>query len=141
MLSNILAITDAVSTPPFMLLELPYPPSINNYWIASGHRRFISKRGVLFRQAVAEYVIEHGVPKLGDQALSVHIVLRPRSKKLMDIDNCAKAILDACEHAGIFDSDVQVEKLLIERGLPMKNGGCVVLIEVIPSSSDENPQG
>ena len=93
----------------------------------------------MFRQAVAEYVIEHGVPKLGDQALSVHIVLRPRSKKLMDIDNCAKAILDACEHAGIFDSDVQVEKLLIERGLPMKNGGCVVLIEVIPSSSDENP--
>jgi Holliday junction resolvase RusA-like endonuclease len=108
-----------------MLLELPYPPSINNYWIASGHRRFISKRGVLFRQAVAEYVIEHGVPKLGDQALSVHIILRP----------------DSLENAGVFSSDVQVEKLLIERGLPIKNGGCVVLIEVIPSSSEENPQG
>ena len=78
---------------------------------------------------------------MGDQALSVHIVLRPRSKKLMDIDNCAKAILDSLENAGVFSSDVQVEKLLIERGLPIKNGGCVVLIEVIPSSSEENPQG
>ncbi len=124
-----------------VVLNLPYPPSINNYWIASGHRRFISKRGVLFRQSVMEYVMEHEVPKLGEQALSVHIVLRPRSKKLMDIDNCAKAILDACEHAGIFDSDVQVEKLLIERGLPKKGGGCVVMIELIPFSSEENPQG
>ena len=78
---------------------------------------------------------------MGSQSLMVHIILQPRNKKLMDIDNCAKAILDACEHAGIFDSDVQVEKLLIERGLPIKNGGCVVLIEVIPSSSEENPQG
>jgi len=124
-----------------IVLDLPYPPSINNYWIASGHRRFISKRGVLFRQSVMEYVMDNEVPKLGEQSLSVHIVLRPRSKKLMDIDNCAKAILDACEHAGIFDSDVQVEKLLIERGLPKKGGGCVVMIEVIPSSSEENPQG
>jgi crossover junction endodeoxyribonuclease RusA len=124
-----------------IVLDLPYPPSINNYWIASGHRRFISKRGVLFRQSVMEYVMDNEVPKLGDQGLSVHIVLRPRSKKLMDIDNCAKAILDACEHAGIFDSDVQVEKLLIERGLPKKGGGCVVMIEVIPFSSEKNPQG
>jgi hypothetical protein len=30
---------------------------------------------------------------------------------------------------------------LIERGLPKKGGGCVVMIEVIPSSSEENPQG
>jgi len=124
-----------------IVLDLPYPPSINNYWIASGHRRFISKRGVLFRQSVMEYVMDNQVPKLGEQSLSVHIVLRPRSKKLMDIDNCAKAILDACEHAGIFDSDVQVEKLLIERGLPKKGGGCVVMIEVIPFSSEKNPQG
>ena len=124
-----------------IVLDLPYPPSINNYWIASGHRRFISKRGVLFRQSVMEYVMDNEVPKLGEQSLSVHIVLRPRSKKLMDIDNCAKAILDACEHAGIFDSDVQVEKLLIERGLPKKGGGCVVMIEVIPFSSEKNPQG
>jgi len=121
-------------------LDLPYPPSINNYWIASGHRRFISKRGQLFRQAVILACLG-GVPKLGSQSLMVHIILQPRNKKLMDIDNCAKAILDSLEHAGIFNSDVQVQKLLIERGEQVKGGGCQVMIEVIPSSSEENPQG
>ena len=120
-------------------LNLPYPPSINNYWIASGHRRFISKRGQEFRQAVWIECLQRRVPKLGSQSLMVHIILQPRNKKLMDIDNCAKAILDSLEHAGIFDSDVQVQKLLIERGSPIKGGGCQVMIEVIPSSSGENP--
>jgi len=122
-------------------LDLPYPPSINNYWIASGHRRFISKRGQEFRQAVWIECLQRRVPKLGSQSLMVHIVLQPRNKKLMDIDNCAKAILDSLEHAGIFNSDVQVQKLLIERGEQVKGGGCQVMIEVIPSSSKENPQG
>jgi len=122
-------------------LDLPYPPSINNYWIASGHRRFISKRGQEFRQAVWIECLQRRVPKLGSQSLMVHIILKPRNKKLMDIDNCAKAILDSLEHANIFDSDVQVQKLLIERGQQIKGGGCQVMIEVIPSSSEENPQG
>ena len=122
-------------------LDLPYPPSINNYWIASGHRRFISKRGQLFRQEVIVACLQRRVPKLGSQSLMVHIILQPRNKKLMDIDNCAKAILDSLEHAGIFNSDVQVQKLLIERGEQVKGGGCQVMIEVIPSSSEENPQG
>ena len=122
-------------------LDLPYPPSINNYWIASGHRRFISKRGQEFRQAVWIECLQRRVPKLGSQSLMVHIVLKPRNKKLMDIDNCAKAILDSLEHAGIFESDVQVQKLLIERGEQIKGGGCQVMIEVIPSSPKENPQG
>ena len=120
-----------------IILDLPYPPSINNYWMTSGHRRYISKRGVEFRKAVWAYCLEWRVRKLGDQAVMVHIVLRPRSKKLMDIDNCAKAILDSLEHAGIITSDVQVERLVIERGQPVKGGGCRVLIEVMSSDSSE----
>ena len=120
-----------------IILDLPYPPSINNYWMTSGHRRYISKRGIEFRTAVWAYCLEWKINKLENQAVSVHIVLRPRSKKLKYIDNCAKAILDSLEHAGIINSDVQVERLLIERGQPIKNGGCRVLIEVLPSDSSE----
>jgi len=116
-------------------LNLPYPPSINNYWIASGHRRFISKRGQLFRQEVIVACLQGRVPKLGSQSLMVHIILQPRNKKLMDIDNCAKAILDSLEHAAIFDSDVQVQKLVIERGESIKGGGCQVMIEVLPPAA------
>jgi Holliday junction resolvase RusA-like endonuclease len=107
---------------------------MNAYWLASGHRRYISKRGQLFKQAVVEFVIEWKVSKLGDAPLEVTIWLHPRSKKLMDIDNCVKPILDACQDAGIFDDDVQVQKLYVYRGLPKKGGGCTVMIDVLSTS-------
>jgi crossover junction endodeoxyribonuclease RusA len=117
-------------------LYLPYPPSINNYWIASGHRRFISQRGRDFKADVSTYVIEQNIPKLGTIQVNIDIILRPRSKKLMDIDNCIKPILDAIQDAGVIDDDVQVTKVSIERGLIQKGGGCVVMI--VPMSQDVN---
>jgi len=110
-------------------LRLPYPPSINAYWLASGHRRYISARGQAFKKAVVEHVLECKTPKLGDMSLKVTIYLYPQSKKLMDIDNCIKPILDACQDAGIFDDDVQVQALHVYRSIPIKKGGCMVLIE------------
>jgi crossover junction endodeoxyribonuclease RusA len=111
-------------------LRLPYPPSINAYWLTSGRRKYISKRGVVFKLAVQDYVIEHCIPKLGDVDLEVDVILHPRSKKLMDIDNCLKAILDSCQDAGIFDDDSQVQRLTVERGEKIKFGGCQVFIKV-----------
>jgi len=112
------------------VLHLPYPPSINNYWIATGHRRFISKRGVAFKQAVSEYVALHQLESFGDGSVIVDIVLRPRDARLMDIDNCIKPILDSLQDAGLVDNDKQVHRVSIMRGLVMKNGGgCIVVIE------------
>ena len=117
-------------------LQLPYPPSVNNYWIATGNRRFISKRGREFKDAVLIYCLQHKIPKLGEHDVIVGIVLHPRSKLLMDIDNCAKAILDSLEGARIIDDDKQVVKLIIMRGLTKKGGGCTVFIEKsTPSAS------
>ena len=122
-------------------INLPYPPSINNYWIASGHRRFISQRGRDFKNHVAEYCAEWRVPKFGDASMWVEIVLHPRSKKLMDIDNCIKPILDALQDAGVFDDDCQVQRVSITRGVPKKGGGCVVMLDRMEDhsvSSDAN---
>jgi len=69
------------------VLHLPYPPSINNYWIASGHRRFVSKRGRDFKLAVQEYVALHQLESFGGAGVEVDIVIRPRDARLMDIDN------------------------------------------------------
>ena len=71
----------------------------------------------------------------------VEIVLHPRSKKLMDIDNCIKPILDALQDAGVFDDDCQVQRLSITRGVQKKGGGCVVMLDRIEGfsvSSDTN---
>jgi len=119
-------------------LKLPYPPSVNNYWLASGHRRYISKRGKEFKDHVAWYCKEHKVSSFGGVDVEVHIVIHPRSKILMDIDNCAKAILDSVEGAGIVFDDKQVVRLVIERGILVKGGGCTVTIKKHSTSSSVN---
>jgi len=50
---------------------------------------------------------------------------------LMDIDNCAKSCIDSLQDANIFENDVQIQKLLIERGKLIKNGGVTITIEEI----------
>ncbi len=107
-------------------LNLPYPPSVNNYWIASGKRRFISARGRAFKQRVAE--LSGNVATYGDQKVEVNIVLFPRNKRLMDIDNSCKAILDSLI-GFLYDDDSQVWKLTVERGEVIKGGGCQVTIK------------
>ena len=124
-----------------IVLKLPYPPSMNAYWLASGHRRYISKRGQLFKQAVVNYVLEWKTPKLGTVPIEVTVWIHPRSKKLMDIDNCLKPILDACQDAGIFEDDVQVQELHVYRGKAVKGGGCTVMIEELTRVATETQQG
>jgi crossover junction endodeoxyribonuclease RusA len=114
-----------------MMLTLPYPPSVNTYWRANGKRRFISKAGVEFKNAVQEYVIDNKIPKLGDARIRMDIVIRPRSRRIFDIDNLLKAILDSLMNAGVYDDDSQVDDLHIIRGTPCPKGACLVVIEVI----------
>ena len=107
-------------------LTLPYPPSVNNYFLASGHRRYISKRGMDFKKAAAEACT--GLPSFQDQPVELSIVLHPRDKRLMDIDNCAKAICDSLQ-GYLYENDQQVWKLTIERAEKIKGGGCVVTVK------------
>ena len=102
----------------------------------------ITKAGREFKAAVADYVVEYKVPKLGDSKLKITMVLFPRDKRKIDIDNRIKAVLDALEDAGVFNNDFQVDHLEIIRGEPVKNGGIRVLIETIDktsSSLNESP--
>ena len=53
----------------------------------------------------------------------------------MDIDNCVKPILDSL--IGIaYTDDVSVQQIVVKRGLPIKNGGCTVMVglmeDVVP---------
>jgi len=123
------------------ILHLPYPPSINNYWIARGNTRFVSKRGRDFKLAVQEYIAAHQLESFGGGAVTVDIVLRPRDARLMDIDNCIKPILDALQDAGLFDNDRQVHQVSITRGLVKKGGGgCIAVVEdASPSAMEGSP--
>lgn len=114
-----------------MILDLPYPPSVNTYWRANGKRRFISKEGVLFKTAVHAICIRDKVTSFGDKRLNVYINIHPRSKRKFDLDNCLKAILDAMMSAGVYDDDSQIDQLSINRADQIVGGKSVVVINEI----------
>jgi len=109
-------------------LKLPYPVSVNAYWLASGKRRYISKRGVQFKEAVAHIWSQCGHSGFGDDPVELIVYLYPRDSRLMDVDNMLKCLGDSLQDAGCFTDDQQVWKITVERKQKVKGGGCEVTI-------------
>jgi len=108
-------------------LELPYPPSVNHYWGQSGNRRFIGKKGVAFRAEVVEAARLANATPIEDR-IAVHIELFPPDRRKRDLDNVLKSLLDACEHAGCYVNDSQIDEIHIVRKAIIKNGACNIAI-------------
>ena len=113
---------------PTVRYELPYPPSVNNYWHTSGKRRYISPAGKKFTEDVAKNVYEQGYKRFGDKSLGISVMIHPRSKRIFDLDNTLKAILDALMKANVYDDDSQFEYIEIARGEARDGGAAVVHI-------------
>lgn len=112
-------------------LELPYPPSINHYWRRVGTRTLISREGRRFRKAVLVILAAMNVEPLeGD--LAVHVHVHPPDHRRRDVDNVAKALLDALEHGGAYHDDGQITRLVIEKCEPVEGGRTLVHIEEQP---------
>ena len=122
-----------------LILDLPLPPSVNHYWGTHGHRRYVSKAGVEFKEQVSDYVADFRVPKLNTARLEMKVVLYPRDRRKQDIDNRIKALWDALADAGVFDNDEQIDILHIERGEIKKGGGCMVFIEILDKIEENIP--
>jgi crossover junction endodeoxyribonuclease RusA len=85
----------------------------------------MSKAGREYKQAVAEYVSCNDFPKMGNKRLSISMVVWPRDKRVFDIDNRIKSVLDSLQDAGLFDDDSQVDELSIYRGSQIVPGGYI----------------
>lgn len=114
--------------------ELPFPPSVNHYWRRVGERTLISREGRRFRQRVHQLLSAIGVRPL-DGRLAIHVEAWPPDRRRRDIDNIAKALLDALEHAGAYRDDAQIDRLLIERRDVVAEGRTVVLIKEMPNDA------
>ncbi|MFW0973335.1 RusA family crossover junction endodeoxyribonuclease [Leclercia pneumoniae] len=114
-----------------MKLVLPFPPSVNIYWRAPNSgplkgRHLISAKGRAYQSAACAAIIEQlrRLPKPSNSPASVEIVLFPPDARRRDIDNYNKALFDALTHAGVWEDDSQVKRMLVEWG-PQVAGGRV----------------
>lgn len=107
-------------------LELPYPPSINNYYGRSRNGRvFIKKEGKQYRADVID-LLKNSEP-LSDR-LRVWVEVYVPDNRRRDVDNIKKALLDALTHAGVYEDDCLIDDLRTVRCGKEKGGRVVVHI-------------
>lgn len=107
-------------------ITLPWPPSVNHYWMqAKNGHRYIGPDGLKFRSEVR--MRAHGMPMVRG-GVSVEIVAHPPDKRRRDIDNLLKSAIDALQHAGLIEDDSNVEFLTIRRSDRIKGGAVQVEI-------------
>ena len=110
-------------------LFLPYPPSVNGYWQFNGSRRFLTPKANQFKADVRQAFVLEKHKGFEAQRVSLTVYLHAPDKRVRDIDNIAKPLLDALTQAGVFDDDGQVDRLLILRKEQRKGGQCEIIVE------------
>ncbi|HEY0878981.1 MAG TPA: RusA family crossover junction endodeoxyribonuclease [Zeimonas sp.] len=125
-------------------LRLPWAPSTNTIWrsMRSGPmagRVLLSKAGrEFFAQAEREVLVQRAGRRIAGRA-QVEIVLHAPTRAQLDIDNRAKAVLDACTKGGLWADDSQVDVLIVRRACVLKGGAVLVRaieIEAAPEQAE-----
>ena len=118
-----------------MEFALPWPPTVNSYYRCVGQRVLISKKGRIYRKHVQQEIMtlkQSGLRfDFGDSRLRVCIYLHQPTAARIDIDNRLKALLDAMQNAGVYDSDSQIDQLCVSRSDIRKPGEAIVSIWVL----------
>ena len=109
-----------------MNIVLPYPPTVNTYWRKFNNRMVISPKGRQYRKDVMQ--ILEGCETLHGR-LKVTIIATMPDRRKRDLDNILKSLLDAMDHAGVFDDDEQIDQLHVFRNGVEKPGYVAISIE------------
>ncbi|MDH0063180.1 RusA family crossover junction endodeoxyribonuclease [Leclercia adecarboxylata] len=118
-----------------MKLTLPFPPSVNAYWRSPNSgplkgRTLVSAKSREYQSDACAAIIEQlrKLPKPSSAPAAVEIVLFPPDARRRDIDNYNKALFDALTHAGIWEDDSQIKRMLVEWGPVTQKGKVEITI-------------
>lgn len=101
---------------PTTTLVFPWPPTVNTYYRNVKGRTLMSKKGRMYRGVCLRCCVWQKTPQIApEERVRVILNLFPPNKRKFDIDNRAKACLDALQHGGVLPDDEQVDQLIINR--------------------------
>ncbi len=116
-----------------IILNIPFPPSLNTYWRNVSGRVLISKKGRDYRRAVVQQVAQNKPIK---GRLSAEIIAFPPDRRRRDLDNMLKAVLDALQHAGVYEDDSQIDSLKIMRSAVVSGGEMEIKIKKLSNAGE-----
>lgn len=114
-------------TPRRIVLDLPWPPSLNAIW-RSGNRhvyrnpkyvRWINQAGLLAKA--------YRYPTITGR-FKAKIILNPPTKREIDVDNRVKVLLDLAEAIGLIENDKKCRLLIVSYGETIKGGSARLIL-------------
>jgi len=84
--------------------RVPVPPSVNALWRITGRRMYRTKKYTDWLDQCAVALANNVKPAI-DYTFNVEIIVGRPSKRRMDIDNRAKAVMDMLQHLDIITDD------------------------------------
>ena len=99
--------------------DLPWPPSVNNYYRHVGARVLISRAGRKYRMMAVSRLA--GFTKLAGR-LSLSIECYPPDRRRRDLDNLLKCLQDSITAGGVMEDDSQIRRLEMEMLEPIDGG-------------------
>ncbi len=129
-------------------LALPWVPSANRYWrsiVIPGQKHasyYVGDAGKAYRKALAELAVLYRWPRGLTARLALHLILFQPDRRMIDVDNRVKILLDALgtatrpkeTKAGVFVDDGQIDDLRVQRGPIVKDGLVHAVLSELPAS-------
>lgn len=95
-------------------ITIPYPVSVNNLYFAKKFGgKYLNHHVPRYRQTVFALCAQK--QKFGDSKIRLEIKMYPPDRRIRDIDNICKVILDSLQCSGVYNNDSQVYQLYVEK--------------------------
>ena len=114
--------------------ELPWPPSINHYYLHTANGVILGAKGKRYRRDAALLLHRLRDACGSEKRLSLTINAYPPDKRKRDLDNIVKAIQDALQYARVYHDDCQIDMLTVIRRNQVKDGAIQIWISECCSS-------
>lgn len=99
--------------------EVPLvPPSVNTYWGFKGSMRYLTASAKRFTKDLGNWVPS----KMSDKRLRLDLTFCYPDRRVRDLDNNLKPLIDSLVKCGLFVDDGQIDEINVKRGEVVKGG-------------------